>query len=39
MIGFFIGLMIGGAVGIVTSALCTTASRADREIKDMDIED
>lgn len=39
MIGLIVGLFIGGAVGIVTTALCTVASRADRGINEMDIED
>lgn len=38
MIGFILGLFIGGAVGVVATALCTVASRADRGINEMDIE-
>ena len=30
MIGFIIGLMVGGTAGVFAICLCTTASKADR---------
>ncbi len=30
MLGFLIGLMVGGTMGVLTTCLCTAASEADR---------
>ncbi len=32
LIGFCVGLFVGGAVGVVVMTLCQTASRADRDM-------
>ncbi|MBR6101548.1 MAG: DUF3789 domain-containing protein [Ruminococcus sp.] len=33
MIGFFVGALLGGTVGVTTVCLCTAASRADRYLE------
>ncbi len=30
MLGFIIGLIVGGTVGVITMALCTAAGQADK---------
>ena len=34
MIGFIIGAMVGGCVGVVVMCLCRVASDADRNMED-----
>lgn len=33
MIGFIIGIMVGGCVGVVVMCLCRVASDADRQME------
>ncbi len=35
MLGFILGSMFGGTVGVFTMCLCTAASRADEELNSM----
>ena len=37
MIGFIIGLLIGGFLGVFVMCLCNVASRADDDMEKMDI--
>ena len=37
MIGFIIGLFVGGFLGVLVMCLCNVASRADNSIKRMNI--
>ncbi len=39
MIGFFIGLVIGGAVGMFVTSLCIVAGTADRCMNQTDFKD
>ena len=39
MIGFVIGCMLGGIVGIFVTSLCVTAGHSDREMRCTDLED
>lgn len=39
MIGFILGSMFGGTVGVVAMCLCVTAKQADREMGSTDSED
>ena len=36
MIGFIIGLLVGGFLGVFVMCLCNVASRADDEIEKID---
>ena len=36
MIGFIIGLFVGGFLGVFVMCLCNVASRADNNIEQMD---
>ena len=38
MLGFIIGLMVGGTAGVFTMCLCTAASEADRCMNQTDSE-
>ena len=37
MIGFIIGLFVGGFLGVFVMCLCNVASRADNNIEQMEI--
>ena len=37
MIGFIIGLFVGGFLGVCVMCLCNVASRADNKIEQMNI--
>ena len=39
MIGFILGSMFGGTVGVVAMCLCVAAGQADREMGCTDFED
>ena len=36
MVGFIIGLFVGGFLGVLVMCLCNVASRADNNIEQMD---
>lgn len=38
MIGFIIGLLVGGFLGVCVMCLCNVASRADDEMENMNIQ-
>lgn len=38
MIGFLIGLLVGGIFGVIVMALMNAASRADKSMREHDIE-
>lgn len=38
MIGFLVGLLVGGIFGVIVMALMNAASRADKSMREHDIE-
>lgn len=39
MIGFIIGCMVGGTVGVFATSLCVAAGHSDREMNCTDLDD